>query len=486
MRNLLKSLLAVILILVLGFAFDTVTFGQSADKALGQIKKINTKGNLVNGGFAAESQQYIFYSNTDIGFAAIKKDGGKTKVISKYKASNINVVGNYIYCSLLEGKSDYNIGFYRMKMDGTDLKKITSSYIDRVNVFNGWIYFLESHQLYKMKIDGTSKNLLVSENVDWFCIENNYIYYNVYDCMYKIDMNGKKKKILATNVNSQFATSEDSFVYYICNLIKDPQTGEYKSGIFKIGKDDKISPVVYRRSSTDYINAFNGWIYYSDSKDIMRIKADGTKAEKICTNAFNVRYDINICGDFIFYSTQFYRNKIKFYKISIDGSGKVEMNPDIKVTKVQEGLASFNECGASINYPGSWELVEVDSPFLKASFYPTRDNNEDVFVSLINPKANFSIDDTILDIQKYYVDTSLYNEHNVIDENVIETTENKTEILKFSSHVSNKNSGKDYNTIVIIKNGSSIVGVSYYAKTFDLKQKYEGIFSSMVKSLKFD
>lgn len=483
MKNISKIFLTGIIILTLIFSSNIMTECQSAKRTSGSANKLNLRGNIINGGFAAESQEYIFYSNRDAGLVSIKKDGSSRKVISKYSASNMNVVGNYIYCSLFEGKNKSYLGFFKMKTDGTGMKKITDSWLDYANVIDGWIYFLYDYKLYKMKIDGTSKKLLVDKDINNFCIENDSIYYNEHFSrnLIKTDMNGTHEKKLATNVGG--LTSADTYVYYYCTLIKDSESGENKSGIFKIGKDDKRTVVAYKNSSASYMNAFNGWIYYPDSKNIMRVKTDGTKTEKICTNEFNV-FDLNVVGDWLFYSTYYYRNKIKFYKIKVDGSGKEDMNPEMQTANDREKLSKFFCLGAEVQYPTGWELVEVDRPFVRASFYPTKGNSEDVYISLINPRANFSDKETIYDIQKSYTDLAMDEMNTVIDENKIEKNDQNIDIFTFSSHtVSEDKSAKDFETTVIFKSDTRIIGLYYYALTNGLRERYDSTFKVIVKSL---
>ncbi len=80
----------------------------------------NTPGNIANGGYAAAQGSWIYYSSKSEGkMYKEKKDGSEKTAVTNDSASDINVIGDWIY---YKNNSDSG-SIYKIKADGTGKTK---------------------------------------------------------------------------------------------------------------------------------------------------------------------------------------------------------------------------------------------------------------------------------------------------------------------------------------------------------------------------
>lgn len=241
-----------------------------------------SSGNIVNGGFAAEGEVWIYFANDS--FDKVKVDGTERITISQDPSMFINVVGDWIYYfnAADQGK------LYKMKTDGTNVTKLNDDILSIfINVAGSWVYYhngADNGSIYKIKTDGTGRMRL------------NYDY--------------------STDINVL-----GNWIYY--------SSGMYDKKLYKIRTDGTGKTEVYS-SAVEYINATDSFIYYRDIIDnskIYKIKPDGSGKTMVSSDA---ALFINICGDWIFYGN--HSDEGKLYKIKNDGTGRAKLSDDVPIT----------------------------------------------------------------------------------------------------------------------------------------------------------
>jgi len=278
----------------------------------------NTPCNILNTGFAAMDDNWVYFSD-DTGLFKMKKDNTQKVKVCDDRATYLNVSGDYIYFNSydkgeifraktdgtgrekisdddgsyisISGDSIYYInrdfrnenlvrGLYSMDIDGNNKKILDRGIVSSAAVMGRWIYYLKDNRLFRIKDDGTGKNLVSSDHIMDMGIYDGWIYYNTYSlgrdlslCKIKPDGSGKTK--IASNIGN--------------------------------------------------FNIYGGWIYYSltfsnsQSWAFYKMKTDGTENTRLVDVAPS---NISILDDFIYY----YDNQDKkFYRIKTDGTGKEKM-----------------------------------------------------------------------------------------------------------------------------------------------------------------
>lgn len=89
------------------------------------------------------------------------------------------------------------------------------------------------------------------------------------------------------------------------------------------------------------INVVGDWVYYSTDKTIYKIKTDGTQKTEIITPVWGIYNTVNVVGDWIYFSDLF-----SFYKIKADGTQKFSFGIDVN-DSIVEGDWIYYTSGSS-------------------------------------------------------------------------------------------------------------------------------------------
>ena len=152
----------------------------------------NDYGNLINGGYAAYKDGYIYYVNNI--------DVGKTS----------------------DGK------LYRVNSDWTEATKILDDKAECINIVGDWIYYInksDDRKLYKVKKDGTQKTMLYEERCDSIFVQGDWIYYGVsfwangeaYGELYKMKTDGSSRQKLSDDYSENIVV-QDGWIYYLSQI----------------------------------------------------------------------------------------------------------------------------------------------------------------------------------------------------------------------------------------------------------------------------
>jgi hypothetical protein len=284
----------------------------------------NTPGNIQSYGNVAVQGEWIFYSYEHHGLWKEKLDGSNKQKICDVYADGINVIGDWIYCNLMEvtenDELNYNnLRFYKIKVDGSERVKLYDKRIENINVVGGWIYYCsetEACKPYKMKTDGTGRIHLNVFPSRCIAVDGDWIYYqNGADnnCLYRMGLNGESNQKISdvTSYRLNINTSRD-YVYV---------TGEYPTnGLYKVKKDGSSS-VKMLDDQISYLNVMGEWIYYIFYDDgIYKMKTDGTEKQKLYSGDV---FGLCIADDWIYFgkwSEGEEYGREGYYRMKKDGS----------------------------------------------------------------------------------------------------------------------------------------------------------------------
>ena len=249
----------------------------------------NLIGNVMNGGFVAVQDMWIYYSNEedDGKLYKITINGYGKEKLSKYRVSHINIIEKRIY--YLRG-DDSPVQAYSNKITGYAKKRIIADDCESIYAIGEWIYYInkdDGWKLYRVLTDGRDRVKISDDSMEnGFSIVDEWIYY--------------------TNV-------DDSNKFYRVNL-----DGNYRHKFID--------------ESANSFNVIDEWVYYSNTEDdekLYRIKIDGSEKQKLSDE---IATSIIVADDWVFYCTKiegFHRNNYgPIYKIRTDGSGKKKLNFD--------------------------------------------------------------------------------------------------------------------------------------------------------------
>jgi hypothetical protein len=275
----------------------------------------NTPGNIINGGIAAISGDWIYYRNQadEGGLYKIHIDG-----VDKQKLSNdiprwINVMDDWIYFY-----NSNDLYTYRISTTGRNRERIFEERIASIYVENEWIYYRKESVIHKYNIENGETTKLSTDECGNIFVSNSWIYYNAFDGgLYRVYIDGTNRTKLTDNKCGPIFIVANDWVYYI-NL--DNNNYIYKMSI------DGSENAIFISDSSEYINIKEDWIFYTNQNDgetIYRVRADGTGREKINNDE---SYNIIIIEDWIYYTKWNTRSIIgmmtenEIYRMRFDGS----------------------------------------------------------------------------------------------------------------------------------------------------------------------
>lgn len=279
-------------------------------------EKSSTSGNILNLGFIAESNDWIYvneFKNNVNSLIKLKSDGTEIiKIKDKINPHFMNVIGKWIYYSNINGQ------IFKTTIDGKETIQIGKTEKNKngekgwyLTIKSEWIYFVGADScIYRMTKDGTNKKKLTSDKtyyfektsgkigVGWILIEGEYIYYvNRKDqYLYKMKLDGSKKEVVLKE-RMTHANIIDGWIYYI----SESDFALYK---VKVGDTKKKTNKKLTKKVCLNVNNDGKYLYYVqvvDSKtwEICRFNVDDGKVQKV-TNKIN---SVNFClvSDWVYY-----------------------------------------------------------------------------------------------------------------------------------------------------------------------------------------
>lgn len=317
-----EVIIVIIAFIVLAIAFyalwqnndkESVEYGNTAALEYG-----NTAGNLANGGFIVEKDDWIYYANgmDDGKLYKMRKDESEVIKLNEDKSQSINIVGDWIYY-IKTGESTEGGNFYKMRTDGTEQSKLNDDIARYIIVVGDWIYYInesDESKLYKIRTDGTNSTKLNDDASSEIVVIDDWIYYtDSVGLICKMRTDGKNRtKLNDEAIASKIVVVED-WIYYANT-----------SGLIGKMRTDGTEESQWDDVSVMQFNVVDDWIYYInwDSDSFLnKMRTDGTERTKL--NDISAS-SFNIVGDWIYYSKRLYmgdpEDAFKIYKMRTDGS----------------------------------------------------------------------------------------------------------------------------------------------------------------------
>ncbi len=274
----------------------------------------NTVGNIINAGYVAKQDNYIYYHNDQHGgrIYSYNSDNNQSKQLNDYSSWSINIYGDRIYYS----NRDRGYRIYSLKADGSEQKRLNDDYSSNINVVDGWIYYRnwdDGESVYRIRHNGGERTKINSDSSWHINVVGDWIYYRNQDDgnrIYKVRLDGSDRRRLNSD-SSWFVNVVDNHIYY-CNEDDGWQ-------IFRLDTDG-TNKVRLNYDRSRFLNVVGGWIYYvnrSDGNKIYRIDLDGDNRSKVNEDDSCC---INVVGDWIYYKNM--NDAEKLYRIKIDGSNR--------------------------------------------------------------------------------------------------------------------------------------------------------------------
>lgn len=352
------------------YSYKGIVYGYNefVNLTLNVMERGNSCGNLVNGGYTAVKDEWVYYSDINYSNGALykkKPDGTGRVKLSDDSAAYINIVGDWLY---YVNQNDKII--YKIKTDGTGRASIGPDKADSITVIGEYIYYKDfsTGYFYRMKTDGSGKLCLISESASCINVNGRWIYYlDHYWQIKKVGIDGSSPELMSS-LEADNLIYDGGYLYYIA-LDTSP--------VHKM-KDDGTGDTLLSGNNAYRFNLDSQHIYYSvvnepsQGYSIYSMMKDGSGETKL-DNTSAVGW-ININGSNIFYLT----GENQIYKMKNDGSSKmcfdytvlnindidvsVHTNDSYSLPKTVTALIDSGE-GNDYDYEAdvSWDNTTVDT-----------------------------------------------------------------------------------------------------------------------------
>ena len=295
----------------------------------------NSSGNLYNGGYFAEKEGIVYFSNQYDGgkLYSMNSDQTNIKKLSDGSVSFINVLGDYIYYYSETSGSQGGLGYvrngrglYRTDIKGKETFSLTKTTTDGFLGLGDNLYFNSFNEaensdnaivtLETVTTSNQNQRTLLRDHVAIGGYYAGNLYYAGMDqdhCLYAINtMDGS-----VVSVSSEWfylPIISQSSVFYLD--LRD----DYHLKSISLA-DGNVNTIVNER--VDTYNIYNGIIYYQNVDPdggyaLKRVYTDGTGLETV---ADGVYCDINITPDYVYFRG--FQNELPIYQQSTFGSVNV-------------------------------------------------------------------------------------------------------------------------------------------------------------------
>lgn len=250
-----------------------LSFGVSAYEING-----TATGNILNNGYAAETDGFSVYADTENGYALTLEKDGKTTVIDEYNAQFLNICGEKVYYTYINGYDrETELRCYDMReetvsvlwtvpmeegmknllvTDGAALlitdgkvtsfdletKKATTLWGESIREFvpveGGAVYTVNGDPALYFRAENGAETILASEALSFDCSEDTIYYSNGTDGVYALSFDGSEKKRVAgggTNlVYSDDLYWQDGETFYSLSGGKEAESENAEGAVFSV------------------------------------------------------------------------------------------------------------------------------------------------------------------------------------------------------------------------------------------------------------
>ena len=277
-----------------------------SSEVFSSIQYGNTTGNISNNAFVAQDGKNTYYlrktnPDTELYTSELVKSGIDTDtesvILSGYKLSYLNTVDEWVY--YIGGEEGC---IYRVRDDGSE-QSVVSGDLNNINaivVVNDIIYCRAADNdriktLFSISMEtGEVKALCqLGRLCSGLIVNDGWIYYSVSE-------NGEWKAYRIRTDGTGNNTIGDFQLYSACIEVDRIYYLDDNFQICSMGLDGADKKLLADGVSAIRINVSDGWIYYSDSSAIYKIRVDGSNETKLCDFPSSNNIDINVLGEWIY------------------------------------------------------------------------------------------------------------------------------------------------------------------------------------------
>ena len=191
----------------------------SSNKPTTKNEKINTvgntSGNILNGGYAAQQGNWVYFNCKGLCKAMLDMKTGWKRICDDAEPLNINVIGDYVYYTNMNN-------LYRISTNGENKTKLSEDNVRNLIVTSTDLYYINNadDKIYKMNLNTNSKAALSDGFCSRFTLDKDWIFYTAFSpqdnssVIYKIKLDGSNKtKLVTTKCN--YVISHNDFLYFV-------------------------------------------------------------------------------------------------------------------------------------------------------------------------------------------------------------------------------------------------------------------------------
>jgi hypothetical protein len=295
----------------------------------------SSNSNLMNGGYIAQSGQWMYFTDPIARkFYKAKTDGTSKTELYDEMATGINIIGDWIYFTKASASTDDpdNGKLFKIKTDGTGLTRFIDESAFMPANDGTWIYYLsmpdmtdtfdfKQIELRRIKTDGTER-MVVTKGAFGFNLENDWLYYiNIADesgsmCKVKTDGTGQAK---ISDEAVQAMLVENGWIYFAPRSADSTNT---KPKYFRMKTDGTARSEIGELGIRPF-NVVGDWIFFSDNNKLNKIKTDGTGQTVVADVPAVYIYSF---PDWIYYLSaedgEGAFDQMKLHRIKADGTGQ--------------------------------------------------------------------------------------------------------------------------------------------------------------------
>jgi hypothetical protein len=253
----------------------------------------NTSGNIVNGGYAAYKNGWLYYCGNDGRLYKIREDGKGRARLTEERGALINLSGGYIYYVCSENVPA--VLFRKSLTDGGEREEVAEAG-ECVSIAGDWVYYVKAdgnNGIYKTRAGKSGCEKLTDDACACVSADGDLLYYsNGSDGkkLYRINADGTGRMKLNED-ESLFVNISEGFAYY--------SNGSDGKRLYKI-RLDGTGRTKLNDDESLFVNAHKGYVYYSnigDGKRLYRIGDDGTGRTRLNGDESGF---INTAGGYIY------------------------------------------------------------------------------------------------------------------------------------------------------------------------------------------
>lgn len=295
----------------------------------------NSSGNIYNGGYYAEADGTVFFSNPYDG-GSLYSMSPREENIKKVAGGNIsfiNIAGNFVYYySATSGEQNglgyvrNGRGFYRTSLDGRKTYSLAKTETDSMLLVGNHLYYTAFEEdpvnkdqaivtVHSVTTANEDDHQIIGEHVKLGGYDNGSLYYSGINSDHNLYSYNTGTKSVST-VFDQYVylpIISSGYVYYL------DLTDEYKLKRYSL-YDGNIETIVNER--VDTYNLYENVIYYQnvdpDNYALKRVNTDGTGLEIVKEGVYR---NINITSNYVYFTK--FNNDIPVYHTPTFGAVNV-------------------------------------------------------------------------------------------------------------------------------------------------------------------